>query len=185
MCTEVQKPSLRKQPSSHRCKFLAYKHRWTLMATFGRLVFKTCLVGGLVHSKAWVHFWSLAWGITLYSFDSLLQGGNFSSCKSAGTIALPHPKLTAYFCSCIPHIIHHPEMALSLPSFPDCPLLNSLWSSVSYFNSISPRVLWPRSMFPWGTRKHSPLLWQKSKGPKHVNFLFIRLMTLDGQVQVR
>lgn len=108
--------------------------------------------GGLVHSMASVHFWSLAWGKILYSFDSLLQGDNFSSLKSAATIAFPHLKLTAYFCSCIPHIIHHPEMALSLSSFPDSPLLTCLLSSVSYFNSVSPWALWPRSLCFLGTQ---------------------------------
>ena len=69
--------------------------------------------------------------MTSYSLKSLLQRGHFSSCMSAGTVTSPHPEVTAYFCGCLPHIIHNPETAFSLPSFPDHSCLSCLWSYAS------------------------------------------------------
>lgn len=155
MCTELQKPLLfGSSPTLMGASSLHTSTNGPWWPHLAGLSLWHVWSGDLVHSTAWVHFWSLAWGTTLYSFDSLLQGGNFSSCKSAGTIALPHPKLTACFCSCIPHIIYHPEMTLSLPSFPDSPLLNCLWSSVSYFNSVS--SCGPEAFVPLGHKAPAP-----------------------------
>lgn len=185
MCTEVQNPpfgcssplmgasSLHTSTDGHQWPHFAGLSLWYVWS------------GGLVHSMAWVPFWSLAWGTTPYSFDSLLQGGRFRSRESAGTVALLHPKPIAYFCICIPHIIHHPEMALSVPSFPDHTLPNCLWSSVSYFNSVSQWALWPRSISFLGTQSSctNPSCERRAKALNML--LFISFVKLDGQVQVR